>query len=148
MLGRKSGFFFFVPEKPSEETSKGSLRGMKLALDTSALTSWSVLTRASLVAHVVKYPSTMQETWVWPLNWKDPLKKEMAPHSSVLAWRTPRTAEPGATVHGSQRVGHDRATKVVTFCMRGHFPLSVTLELQAHLWSWLMVHEWPKLNCF
>ena len=37
----------------------------------------------------------MQETWVRSLDWEDPLEKEMATHSSVLAWRIPRTAEPG-----------------------------------------------------
>ena len=37
----------------------------------------------------------MQETWVWFLGWKDPLEKEMATHSSILAWRIPWTEEPG-----------------------------------------------------
>ena len=36
----------------------------------------------------------MQETWVWFLGWEDPLEKEMATHSSVLAWRIPWTEEP------------------------------------------------------
>ena len=35
------------------------------------------------------------ETWVWPLGWEDPLEKEMATHSSILAWRIPWTEEPG-----------------------------------------------------
>ena len=43
----------------------------------------------------VKKPPTMQETWVQSLGWEDPLKKEMATHSSILAWRIPRTEEPG-----------------------------------------------------
>ena len=48
------------------------------------------------------------ETWVRSLGWEDPLEEEMAIHSSILAWRIPRTAEPGgATVYGSQRAGHD-----------------------------------------
>ena len=43
----------------------------------------------------------MQEAWVHPLGWEDPLKKEMATHSSILAWRIPWTAEPDDyTVHG------------------------------------------------
>ena len=48
------------------------------------------------------------ETWVRSLGWEDPLEKEMATHSSILAWRIPRTEEPGG-LHfmGSQRVGHD-----------------------------------------
>ena len=42
------------------------------------------------------------------LGWKDPLEKEMAPHSSVLAWRIPGTGEPGGLPSmGSHRVGHD-----------------------------------------
>ena len=45
--------------------------------------------RASLVAQTVKNSSTMQETWVRSLGQKDPLEKEMATHSSILAWRVP-----------------------------------------------------------
>ena len=37
----------------------------------------------------------MQETWVLSLGWEDPLEKEMAPHSSILAWRIPWMEEPG-----------------------------------------------------
>ena len=37
----------------------------------------------------------MQETWVWFLGWEDPLEKDMATHSSILAWRIPWTEEPG-----------------------------------------------------
>ena len=37
----------------------------------------------------------MQETWVWFLGWEDPLEKEMATHSSILAWRIPWTEQPG-----------------------------------------------------
>ena len=43
----------------------------------------------SLVAQMVKNLPAMQETWVQSLDWKDPLKKEMATHSSILAWRIP-----------------------------------------------------------
>ena len=51
---------------------------------------------------------TMQETWVRPLGWEDPLEKEMATHSRILAWRIPWTEEPGGLQStGSQRVGHD-----------------------------------------
>ena len=46
---------------------------------------------ASLVAQLVKNPLTMQETWVRPLSWEDPLEKEKATHSSILAWRIPWT---------------------------------------------------------
>ena len=44
---------------------------------------------------MVKNLRAMQETWLQSLGWEDPLKKEMATHSSVLAWRIPWTEEPG-----------------------------------------------------
>ena len=47
------------------------------------------------MAQTVKNPSAMQETWVRSLDWEDPLEKEMATHSSILAWRIPWTEEPG-----------------------------------------------------
>ena len=43
--------------------------------------------RASLVAHLVKNPPAMWETWVGSLSWEDPLEKGKATHSSILAWR-------------------------------------------------------------
>ena len=66
----------------------------------------------SLTAQSVKNLPAMQETWVWFLGWEDPLEKEMATHSSILAWKIPWTEEPaGLQSMGSQRVGHDLATK-------------------------------------
>ena len=63
---------------------------------------------ASLVAQTVKCLSAMQETRVQSLGWEDPLEKEMAAHSSILAWKIPWTAEPGRLPSvGSQRVGHN-----------------------------------------
>ena len=63
---------------------------------------------ASLVAQTVKRLSTMQETWVCSLGWEDPLEKEMATHSSILAWRIPWTEESGSIQSmGLQRVGND-----------------------------------------
>ena len=54
----------------------------------------------------------MQETWVQFPVWEDPLEKEMATHSSLLAWKIPWTEEPGGLqAMGSQRVGHNLATK-------------------------------------
>ena len=50
---------------------------------------------ASLVAQMVKRLPAMWETRVRPLGWEDPLEKEMATHSSVLAWRIPWTVDPG-----------------------------------------------------
>ena len=64
--------------------------------------------RTSLVAQTVKRLSTMRETGVRALGWEDPLEKEMAIHSSTIAWKIPWTEEPGRLQSmGSQRVGHD-----------------------------------------
>ena len=46
---------------------------------------------ASLIAQLIKSSSAMRETWVQSLGWKDPLEKEKATHSSILAWRIPWT---------------------------------------------------------
>ena len=63
---------------------------------------------ASLVAQTVKNPLVMQETRVPSLGWEDPWEKRMATHSSILAWRIPRTEKPGGLEStGSQRVGHN-----------------------------------------
>ena len=62
----------------------------------------------SLVAQMVKRLPTMRETQVRSLGWEDPLEKEMANHSSTLAWKIPWTEEPGRLQSmGSQKVGHD-----------------------------------------
>ena len=63
---------------------------------------------ASLVAQTVKRLPTMWETCVRSLGQEDPLEKEMATHSSTLAWKIPWMEEPGGLQSmGSQRVGHD-----------------------------------------
>ena len=50
---------------------------------------------------------TMRETWVQSLGWEDPLEKEMATHSSILAWRIPWMEKPGGLQPmGSKRAGH------------------------------------------
>ena len=57
---------------------------------------------------VVKNPPVMQKMWVRSLGQEDPLEKEMASHSSILAWEIPWTEEPGGLQSmGSQRVRHD-----------------------------------------
>ena len=64
--------------------------------------------QASLVAQIVKNLPGMRETWGPSLGWEDPLEKEMATHSSTLAWRIPGMGEPvGLPSVGSHRVGHD-----------------------------------------
>ena len=60
------------------------------------------------MAQRVKRLPAMQATWVGSLGQEDPLEKEMATHSSILAWEIPWTEEPGGLQSiGSQRVGHD-----------------------------------------
>ena len=64
--------------------------------------------QTSLVAQVVKHLPTMRETRVRSLGREDPLEKEMATHSSTLAWKIPWTEEHGRLQSmGSQKVGHD-----------------------------------------
>ena len=66
---------------------------------------------SSGIAQMINNLAAMRETWVGSLGQEDPLKKEMATHSSILAWRIPRTEEPGGLQSiGSQRVGHDYMT--------------------------------------
>ena len=68
---------------------------------------------ASLVAQTVKHLPAMWETQVQSLGWEDPLEKEMATHSSTLAWKIPCTEEPGRLQSMVlERVGHDRVTSL------------------------------------
>ena len=70
---------------------------------------------ASLVVQIVKNPPAMQETQTRPLGQEDPLEKEMAVHSSVLAWRIPWTEETGRLRSmGSQRVRRNWVTNTTT----------------------------------
>ena len=69
---------------------------------------YTVFQPSSLVAQMVKHLPTMQETQVQSLGWADPLEKEMATHSSTLAWKIPWLEEHGRLQSmGSQRIGHD-----------------------------------------
>ena len=59
-----------------------------------------------VMAQMVKNLPAMQETWVQSLGWEDPLEEKMATRSRILAWKIPRTEEPGKLQSmGSQRVG-------------------------------------------
>ena len=64
---------------------------------------------ASLVAQMVKNPLATQETWLQSLCREDPLEKEMATHSSILAWNIPWTEEPG----GLQPIGLQSRTRLL-----------------------------------
>ena len=79
------------------------MRTAKEALEMTVLG-----TERGLVAQMVKSLPVMRETWVQSLGREDPLEKQIATHSSILAWRIPWTEEPGGLQSmGLQRVGHD-----------------------------------------
>ena len=65
------------------------------------------------MAQLVKNLPAMQETWVRSLGWEDPLEKEMANHSSILAWEIPWIEEPGwlQSMGLQKRVRHNLVTK-------------------------------------
>ena len=69
---------------------------------------------ASLVAQLVKNPPSMKEIWVQSLVWEDLLEKEMATHSSILAWEIPRTEEPG----GLQSMGSQESDTTEPLTLR------------------------------
>ena len=77
---------------------------------SSALWDWQFFTLllfgASLIAQLVKNLPAMQETWVWFLGWEDPLEKEMAIHSSILAWK----------IHGQRRLAGLITPSCPVFC--------------------------------
>ena len=96
---------------PGESQEPGSLVGCRLwghtELDTTEVTQHSIAQQSPSVQTVKRLPA-MRETWLPSLGWEDPLEKEMATHSSILAWRIPWTEEPGGLQStGSQRVRHD-----------------------------------------
>ena len=82
------------------------------------------------MAQTVRHLPAMQETWVQSLGWEDPLEKEMATHSSTLAWKLPRMEEPVRLQSmGSQRVGHDWATSVYFMDEKQKFNLKLEKAL-------------------
>ena len=82
---------------------------------------------APLVAQLVKNLPAMQETWVRFLGWEDPLEKEMATHSSTLAWRILWTEEPGGLQFmGSQRVRHNSTVTNFHFSRQANKCLVIT----------------------
>ena len=81
------------------------LGGWNEHIHTTICINW-----ASLVAQMIKHLPAMQETWVRSLGQGEPLEKEMATHSSILAWKIAWTEEPsGLKSLGSQRVGYNGA---------------------------------------
>ena len=66
------------------------MNNFRYVYDTTLMAEWT-----SLVAQMVKWLPTMRETQIQSLGWDDLLEKEMATHSSILAWKIPWTEEPG-----------------------------------------------------
>ena len=84
------------------------------------------------MAQWVKILHVMQETWVWSLGWEDPLEKEMATYSSILAWEIPWTEKPGVLQStGSQtsqtQLSTDRIPKK-SFFQKLNYQLSLCLQ--------------------
>ena len=78
-----------------KEVIKGTKYRAEILELKRIITEIKMTLEASLVAQMVKRLSAMQETRVQPLGWEDPLEKEMAAHSSILAWKIPWIMEPG-----------------------------------------------------
>ena len=104
-------FYFWLSSTVAKQHSLNDFSFLKVGIcfkRQHKITIQFVLERTSLVAQMVKRLSTMQETWVQSLGWEDPLDKEMAIHSSTIAWEISWTEKPGRLQSmGSQRVGHD-----------------------------------------
>ena len=98
-------YFLIIREKNQKDSGRleTKMTEMKKYFCPTEYQIWT-----SLVAQTVKRQSTMWDTWVRSLGREDPLEKEMAIHSSTIAWKIPWTEEPGRLQSmGSQRVGHD-----------------------------------------
>ena len=104
---------------------------------------------ASLVAQTVKNLPTVRETGVRSLGWEDPLEKEMATHSSILAWRIPWTEEPGKLQ--SRRVTKLNTTEQLTLSLFSpHIPytpapLDLASSISYHHLSLLCLRVQPSL---
>ena len=111
---------------------------------------WEIfwLKRASLVTQILKNPPVMQETKVQWLSQADSLEKEMATHSSFLAWRIPWTEEPGRlTVHG---VAESDMTDWLSFSLgsKNRVWNRSTKLLNRKRWEWhyFLASDWTSLS--
>ena len=101
--------------------------------------------RASLVAQMGKNLPAMQKTQVWSLGWEDPLEKEMATHSHILAWKIPWMEEPGGLQSmGSQRVAHDWAT---SFSLTIQAFVGKVMSLLLNMLSRCVIAFLPRSKC-
>ena len=80
--------------QPNPEILLSSVYQERLTLHPCSHSQVLKMSGASLIVQLVKNLPAMQETWVRILGWEDPLEKEMATHSSILAWKIPWTEEP------------------------------------------------------
>ena len=107
--------FLLLPTSVSSTTALISLSLRVLFWITQISKLLQYFSDWHMVAQTVKNLPSTQEIWVLSLCWEDPLKEEMATHSSILAWRIPQTEESGGLQRmGSQRVGHDWAIKTIS----------------------------------
>ena len=94
-----------------------------------------------LVTQTVKNLPAMQETWVQSLGQEYPLEKGMAIHSSILAWRIPRTEETGRLQSmGSQRVRNDWVTIISTHS--SHISLHMSTQCFFMCWDYINISSW------
>ena len=89
---------------------------------------------------MLKIPPAMQETWVRSLDWEDPLEEGMGTHSSVLAWRTPWTEEPGRLY---SPWGH-KESDVTEWLSTAQHSLYVTYDLFSYILLLYCIATFPK----
>ena len=106
--------------------------------DHDSLVSITSYLSSIFVAQKVKCLPSMQETQVWSLGWEDPLEKEMATHSSTLAWKIPWTEEPSRLQSMGSQSGHDWTTSLhFTLCKKHSFLEAHDDWACYHLFFWL-----------
>ena len=124
---------------------------MRLRFKSFSFYLWCHLT--FLVAQTVKNLPAMWETWVRSFGQEDPVEEEMATHSSILAWETSWTEEPGRIQSVGCRVRYDWATKTFTFtfmvplvpapCLKGYLSSAVLfLHLHENLGIFVRFRIW------
>ena len=109
---------------------------------------------ASLGAQLVRNLPAVQETRVRALDWEDPLEKEMATHSSLLAWKISCTEQPGGLQSmGLQRVGHDWATNTYLLMLKDRVEIDIIISSYTYFWVlndqkswiiWIRILTWCK----
>ena len=97
-------------------------------------------------AQTVKNLPTMQETWVRPLGWEDPLEEKMAIHSNILAWRIPWAEEPGGSWGRIELNTTERLTSSFSSVSRSCLTLCNPMDCSTQqIWptlQWSTCHEW------